>query len=109
MKMLLQADKLIFFLACVENNPTIINGPPIFNVSLNQESSFDIIVVDPNLVRFSIISGGITGGTLTRDVADPTHYIFTWTPTAITTSPIVFQATGDHGELSQYTPRIQFC
>ena len=46
---------------------------------------------------------------LTTDDNDPSLYTFTWTPTAIVESSIVFIATDDLGASSRYVPRIEFC
>ena len=91
------------------NNPPNITGPATFMVSLNQESTFTISVVDTNLDSFSIIGGDVAGGELVQDATDMSLYTFTWTPPAIIDSPIVFLATDDMGASSQYEPRIEFC
>ena len=91
------------------NNPPNITGPTSFMVSLNEESSFSISVVDTNLASFTIISGDVEGGELAGDDNDPSLYTFTWTPTAIVANPILFIATDDMGATSQYEPQIEFC
>ena len=87
----------------------MITGPDSFMVSLNETSSFSILVEDTNLVSFTIISGDVEGGDLSRDENDTSLYTFTWTPTGIIESPIVFLATDDIDASSQYTPQIEFC
>ena len=78
-------------------------------VTMNEQSSFDINVVDTNLDSFSIISGDVVGGSLTRNLADVSLYTFTWTPVEFPSIPIVFLATDDMNASSQYIPRIEFC
>ena len=78
-------------------------------VTLNQEASFDISVVDTDLVSFTIISGDVDDGVLSRDSGDPLLHTFTWTPRAIIQNPIVFLATDELDASSQYEPRIEFC
>ncbi len=90
------------------NNPPNITGPVSFMVTLNEESSFLINVVDDNLASFSIISGEVEGGVLTRD-GNTSLYTFTWTPTAIIESPIVFVAADELNASSLYEPRVEFC
>ena len=98
----------ILFLAPA-NFPPNISGPPSFMVTMNQQSSFDLHVVDTNLDSFSIIGGDVVGGSLTRNDADMSLYTFTWTPVEIPANPIVFLAMDIMNASSQYTPRIEFC
>jgi hypothetical protein len=78
-------------------------------VTLNQESSFAISVVDTGPVSFSITTGEENGGVLSRSDSDNSLYVFTWTPTAVTQEPVVFVATDDLDASSQYEPQIGFC
>lgn len=91
------------------NFPPNITGPATFMMTLNQQSSFIVTVTDTNLASFSIVSGEVAGGVLTRNDTDTSEYTFTWTPTVLIDSPIVFVATDDMGASSQYEPRIEFC
>ena len=78
-------------------------------VTLNKESIFTISVVDANLDSLTIISGDVEGGVLTKSATNTSVYVFTWTPTALINSPIVFLATDELGASSQYEPQIEFC
>ena len=98
-----------FFFFFLANFPPNITGSTFFMVTMNQQSSFDIYVTDINLESFSIMSGDVVGGSLTRNDADVSLYTFTWTPVEIPANPIVFLATDDMNATSQYIPRIEFC
>ena len=78
-------------------------------VTLNEESIFTISVVDANLATFIIISGDVEGGVLTESATNTSVYVFTWMPTALTNSTIVFLATDELGASSQCEPQIEFC
>ena len=78
-------------------------------VTMNEQSSFDIYVEDTNLDSFSVISGDVVGGSLTRNPSDVSLYTFSWTPVEFPSIPIVFLATDDMNASSQYIPRIEFC
>lgn len=80
-------------------------------VTLNQQSSSTITVMDTNLMSFTIRNVDMENATLVEDNHDGiVHtFIFTWTPTAIIENPVVFMATDDMGASSEYQPRIEFC
>lgn len=99
----------MFLFICAANNPPVITGPDSFMVTLNQASGFNISVMDIGNITFTIISGEVEGGVLTRSETNMSLYQFTWTPTAIIGSPIVFAATDDLNATSQYEPQIEFC
>lgn len=77
-------------------------------VVLNEQSSFNLSVVDTNLASFSIVSGDVEGSVLVES-SNMSLYTFTWTPVAIIDGPIVFVATDDLGASSQYEPQVEFC
>lgn len=78
-------------------------------VSVNEQSSFEITVVDTNLLSFAIVNGDVEGGLLTVDDNDTSFYTFTWTPTQFVDRTILFLATDDMDASTQYEPRIEFC
>ena len=84
-------------------------GPAVIVATLNESTSFIISVQDSNLVSFRIISQEATGANLVRDGADSSFYTFSWTPSAIVESPIVFLAVDALGASTRYQPRIEFC
>ena len=93
----------------VANFPPQINGPERFEVIINQESVFIIDINDTNLASFSIVNGDVQGGNLTNNASDPLSYIFTWTPSAEVTSPIIFLAVDEGNASVSYEPTIEIC
>ena len=91
----------------VANFPPQIKGPLQFEVIINQESVLIIDINDTNLASFSIVNGDVQGGTLTNNASDPLRYIFTWTPSAEVTSPIIFLAVDEGNASASYEPTIQ--
>ena len=89
------------------NHPPNITGPATFNVTVGQQSSFEITVTDTNLANFTIVNGEL--GELVRDENDVSQYTFILTPTQSLDRTILFLATDDMSASTQYEPRIEFC
>lgn len=101
--------RFISYIFPTANYPPNITGLASYTVTLGQEFSFTISVVDTSISSFSIISGDVDDASISQHSTDPSLYTFTWTPNAIIENPIVFLATDDLGASSQYKPQIQFC
>ena len=101
------------FLQPSANNPPVISGPSILNVTLNQASVFVINTTDPG-DTFNFELGGTLPPsidyTLVQAQADNgTTHTLTWTPTSHNVVSIQFIANDSLGAESVQHPTIILC